>query len=142
LSISRFASQQCYGRGKAPGSAWLIGRPSDRQAKGCQKRYRRFTFSTGETIMIMGNDEFILYIRKRYPNCMQSTSELGRRIYQRIVQMDSNAHIVQEDAPCYWGDTGDFVAEDKLPKTAAQISFDPSILPQLFGFLDGLGDET
>lgn len=92
--------------------------------------------------MIMGNDEFILYIRKLYPACSLSTSELGRRIYQEIVQIDPNAHIVENDAPCYWGNSGDFVAENRLPKTAAQILFDPSILPRLFNFLDSLGSSS
>jgi hypothetical protein len=92
--------------------------------------------------MVMGNDEFILYIRKRYPNCGLSTSELGKRIYQQIHQLDPSASIVAEDAPCYWGNEGSFVAENRLPKTAAQISFDPHILQRLFGFLDDLGVES
>jgi len=89
--------------------------------------------------MIMGNDEFILYLRKRYPVCNLSTSELGRRIYQQIRQIDAHAQIAEADVPCYWGSSGDFIAENRLPKTAAQISFDPVILPRLFNFLDDLG---
>ena len=89
--------------------------------------------------MIMGNDEFILYLRKRYPTCELSTSELGKRIYQQIRQIDPNAQVVEADAPCYWGSGGEFIAENRLPKTAAQISFAPGILPDLFNFLDNLG---
>jgi hypothetical protein len=89
--------------------------------------------------MIMGNDEFILYLRKRYPACNLSTSELGRRIYLQIRQIDPNAQIVEADAPCYWGGSEEFIAENRLPKTAAQISFAPAILPDLFIFLDNLG---
>ena len=89
--------------------------------------------------MVMGNDEFILHIRKRYPDCNLPNGELGRRIYQKILQLDPNARIVQNDAPSYWGVEGDFVAESRLPKTAAQISFDASVLPSLFGFLDETG---
>ena len=92
--------------------------------------------------MVMGNDEFILYLRKHYPNCGLSTKELGKRIYQWIHQADPNARIVEDNAPCYWGFEGDFVADNRLPKTAAQISFDPNILLQLFNFLNDLGDQN
>ena len=92
--------------------------------------------------MVMGNDEFILYIRKHHPNCILSAGELGKRIYQEIIRIDANAHIIQNDAPCDWGNEGDFIAKNRLPKTAAQISFDPSILPHLFGFLDELGSSA
>lgn len=89
--------------------------------------------------MIMGNDEFILYIRKHFPTCSLSTIELGHRISMSIKDLDSNAHIIQPDEPCYWGQEGDFISEKKLPKTAAQISFNSRILPELFCYLDDLG---
>ena len=92
--------------------------------------------------MIMGNDEFILHIRKHYPQCQLRTDNLGKRIYQWIHQADPNARIVEENATCYWGSEGDFVSDHKLPKTAAQISFDPNILPQLFNFLNDLGNQN
>ena len=91
--------------------------------------------------IIMGNDEFILYIRKHYPLCRLSNLNLGKRIWERIRSIDPNANIVERDRECYWGDTGPFIAEDRLPKTATQFSFDSNILPQLFDFLVTLGTE-
>jgi len=91
--------------------------------------------------VIMGNDEFILHIRKHYPLCRLSNSNLGKRIWEWIRSADPNADIVERDRECYWRDTGSFIAEDRLPKTATQFSFDSYILPQLFEFLVTLGRE-
>ncbi len=89
--------------------------------------------------MIMGNDEFILYIRKHFPQCRLGTMDLGNAIYRRIISLDANARKVQDNAPCYWGSTGSFISEDQLPVTAAQIEFTPKILQSLFSYLDELG---
>ena len=89
----------------------------------------------------MGNDEFILYIRKRYPRCNRTNDVLGRKIWEWIRDNDPNAVQTKEDARCYWGDTGTFIADDELPKTATQFSFRIDILPGLFGYLDELGKE-
>ena len=89
--------------------------------------------------IVMGNDEFILYIRKRYPNCSMSNDVLGRRIWEWIRGQDGRKE--EEDMPCYWGDTGAFVSEDKLPKTATQFSFGNNILPRLYEFLNQLGTD-
>ena len=86
-----------------------------------------------------GNDEFILYIRKRYPACSSSNNKLGQRIWTWINTNDLTAEKVEERELCYWGNTGTFIAEDRLPKTAAQFVFDPAILPRLYAFLDELG---
>ena len=89
----------------------------------------------------MGNDEFILYIRKRYPGCKRTNEVLGRKIWDWIRENDPNPIQTKEDQICYWRDTGTFIAEDKLPKTATQFSFGIDILPGLFGYLDELGKE-
>jgi hypothetical protein len=89
----------------------------------------------------MGNDEFILYIRKTYPECKGTNEVLGRKIWEWIRDTDPNATQTKEDAPCLWRHTGAFIAEDKLPKTATQFSFRIDILPALFGYLDELGKE-
>lgn len=38
----------------------------------------------------MGNDEFILYIRKQPPCCQISTKDLGRNICEWIIEHDRN----------------------------------------------------
>jgi hypothetical protein len=88
----------------------------------------------------MGNDEFILYIRKMYPGCNETNNDLGRKIWDWIIEKDPIAIQTKEDAACYWGDTGPFIATDKLPKTATQFSFSIDILPILFRYLDELGE--
>lgn len=87
----------------------------------------------------MGNDEFILYIRKHYSACSLSNHTLGRRIWEWIQTADPDATKTGEDVPCYWGGSGAFIAENLLPKTAAQFSFHRTILPNLYDFLDSLG---
>ncbi len=89
--------------------------------------------------IVMGDDEFILYIRKQYPNCKIGNDSLGREIWRKLQTLDPNAIIKAPDTACYWGNSGSFVALDKLPKTAAQFSFDRACLPQLYDFLDQLG---
>jgi hypothetical protein len=89
--------------------------------------------------IVIGNDEFILYIRKRYPDCPMDNPLLGKEIWRGLQVLDPEAQIEERDAPCYWGDTGGFVAEDKLPKTAAQFLFNREILPKLYSYLDRLG---
>ena len=42
----------------------------------------------------MGNDEFILYIRKVYPNCPTSNDTLGRLIWKRLKDLDPAALII------------------------------------------------
>jgi hypothetical protein len=88
--------------------------------------------------IVMGDDEFILYIRKQYPNCIKTNDILGREIWRKIQQLDPNADL-EKDVPCYWGSNGSFIAIDKLPKTAAQFTFNRTCLPQLYDFLNQLG---
>jgi hypothetical protein len=89
--------------------------------------------------ILLGNDEFILYIRKHHPACSLPNDALGRRIWVWIQTADPNATKTEEDAPCYWGGNGLFITEDRLPKTATQFSFQRTILPNLYDFLDSLG---
>ena len=87
----------------------------------------------------MGNDEFILYIRKRESTCEKTTSELGGKIWKWIHEQDPTARIVEEDQPCRWGSDDDsFVNEANLPKTATQFEFNRELLPKLYDYLDTL----
>ena len=87
----------------------------------------------------MGNDEFILYIRRHNRGCKLYNDDLGRKIWDQIKNvLDPNAIIVAENRAAQWDVNGTEVARDKLPKTAAQFEFDRAILPELFTFLDQL----
>lgn len=89
----------------------------------------------------MGNDEFILYIRKQHPNCQISTKDLGRYIWEWIIEHDHNAKQVEEDLPCLWATNNGAknIDEMKLPKTATQFEFNRNLLPELYCHLDELG---
>jgi transcriptional regulator with XRE-family HTH domain len=89
----------------------------------------------------MGNDEFILYIRKNYPNCATTNVDLGKRIWAWIKDNDATATKVgkEEAVPCIWGDTAGNIGETKLPTWATQFSFERSLLPSLYDHLDALG---
>ncbi len=89
----------------------------------------------------MGNDKFILYIRKRYPDCSITNEHLGRCIWAWMQEHDLTAEKSTVDEACYWGNSGSFIAPQQLPKTATQFGFDRAILPDLYTFLDHLGQE-
>lgn len=95
------------------------------------------------TSIQMGNDEFILYIRKNHPDCLTSNDQLGKRIWQRIRELDATAEEIDngKSVPCYWGGTGENIDESKLPKTATQFRFERKLLPELYDHLDALASE-
>ena len=91
----------------------------------------------------MGNDEFILYIRKNHPNCVKSNDLLGKRIWEWIEKQDATAEQIGDgkSVPCRWGDTGAHIGETNLPKTATQFRFERKLLPELYDLLDELGSD-
>jgi hypothetical protein len=93
------------------------------------------------TNITMGNDEFILYIRKTYSACSKTNDELGHRIWKWIEENDRTAIQVDggKSVPCYWGHTGTYIGETLLPKTATQFQFESQLLPGLYAHLDELG---
>ena len=88
----------------------------------------------------MGNDEFILYIRKNY-NCSITNSQLGKLIWIWIREHDANPQQIMKDQSCKWGDGFDTCEGTGLPKTATQFEFDRSLLPKLYDYLDELGSK-
>ncbi len=86
--------------------------------------------------ILMGNDEFILYIRKHNGGIGKTTTQLGREIWKWMEENIEGATQEEKDKPCLWGDTGGFINENNLPKTATQFRFDRKFLPQLYSFLD------
>ena len=87
----------------------------------------------------MGNDEFILYLRKNHRQCNIENDQLGKRIWEETQKLDSNATIVTRDQPCEWETEGESISPTRLPKTATQFLFDRSILVSIYDFLDELG---
>lgn len=86
----------------------------------------------------MGNDEFILYIRKTSKNCNLVNNDLGKKIWEWILSKDDTAIEVRKDEPCLWGDDTPNTGPKKLPKTASQFEFNRALLPDLYDFLDTL----
>lgn len=84
--------------------------------------------------IIMGNDEFILYIRKKKNNCPLTNDQLGKMIW--VWLRERKANIIIEDQPSMWEKTGSNINDLGLPKTAAQFSFDRDLLPSLYDYLD------
>ena len=87
-----------------------------------------------ESKITMGNDEFILYIRKNSNTCNIKNDRLGRIIWKWL--RDRGASKIISDQPCLWGEKADNIDELGLPKTATQFSFDRSLLPDLYKYLD------
>ena len=90
------------------------------------------------TIQI-GNDELILYFRKNYPKCKIKNADLGKKIWLWIKDEDRKSKKIG-DEPCFWGNSGSFIGENLLPKTATQFILNSRILPDLYNYLDELGD--
>jgi hypothetical protein len=89
-------------------------------------------------MIIMGDDEFILHVRKNGFGQKSKNPELGRKIWVWIRARDPGATQIPKIQACRWGDTGLFVSDDDLPKTATQFQFDEAILPELYRFLSTL----
>lgn len=89
--------------------------------------------------IIMGNDEFILYIRKTTTKCSLTNDQLGKMIWLRILAEDDKAIQVEQDRQCLWGIFANNRNAKALPRTATQFEFTRSILPRLYNYLDELG---
>lgn len=84
----------------------------------------------------MGNDEFILYIRKRGV-CSLRNNLLGKMIWEWI-RDNANGIQVGTRKNCEWGEEADNVDPKVLPYKATQFEFDRDKLPELYDFLDSL----
>lgn len=84
----------------------------------------------------MGNDEFILYIRKNFRSCRIPNDQLGKTIWQWLQRNDITATKSPEDRACEWGNSDAITSETSLPKTAAQFRFSRATLPALYAYLD------
>lgn len=89
----------------------------------------------------MGNDEFILYIRKQHKTCKKGTKHLGREIWKWL-RRHGGEKVHPDPMHCMWHSEPSqlaFVTEDRLPNDATQFIFDRSLLPALYDRLDELG---
>ena len=102
----------------------------------------RRTTTMSNTIR-MGNDEFILYMRKNYPDCKTPNPRLGKLIWQWLrSQTPAGVKVGTEGGElCIWDMTGAHASDTGvgLPRTAQQFEFDRALLPTLYTFLDSLG---
>jgi hypothetical protein len=96
---------------------------------------------TMSTTIKMGNDEFILYIRKNHTSCTTTNDRLGKLMWEWIEKRDSTAKQLNDgkSIPCSWSNTGAHISETKLPKTATQFEFERNLLPSLYEHLETLG---
>lgn len=84
----------------------------------------------------MGNDEFILYVRKWHPECPKGNAVIAREATQWLLRQVPPAQLIEADKPAIWGDLHDV---PRLPATSAQFEFDRSLLPAVFTQLDHIG---
>ena len=85
----------------------------------------------------MGNDEFILYVRKQNPNCTLKNEQLGKVIWLWL-EKEACGKQIGKRVNCEWGEIANNVSADKLPYTATQFEFDRDKLPALYDYLDSL----
>lgn len=88
----------------------------------------------------MGNDEFILYVRKRRGGVGVTNDTLGKRIWKWIMENDTSARQIhgRENERCLWDEDDVNVNPNMLPKTACQFRFNRNLLVRLYDFLDTL----
>jgi hypothetical protein len=89
--------------------------------------------------IIMGDDEFILYIRKKN-KCNLTNDQLGKIIGEWLMDRTNNANgkEVKKNTNCLWGKDAKNVGEKALPYTATQFEFDRDKLSYLYDYLDTL----
>lgn len=93
--------------------------------------------------IIMGNDEFILFIRKeciRKNNCtpISSTTILGKTIGDWL-NKNINGLVQLNNEPCYWmSPDKDTPTPMGLPYTATQFEFEDIYLIDIYRFLSTL----
>ncbi len=85
----------------------------------------------------MGNDEFILHLRKHYSSSMKNP-QIGKRVWQWL-RDNADGQKLDGEPTCIWGRDPAAVGETRLPVSATQFSFRTDALPDLYRFLGHLG---
>jgi hypothetical protein len=87
--------------------------------------------------IVMGNDEFILYVRKHNINCVLNNDQLGKLIWEWIRACADGEKKAIEN--CLWEkSTHTIIHQIPLPNTATQFEFDRKKLPHLYSYLETL----
>ncbi len=86
--------------------------------------------------IIIGNDDLILYIRKRHKGCKLKNNDIGRKTW---AFMRKELGTKKRGSQKVIWDWGKGTTAEKLPKTAHQFELDPDRLPELYRYLDELG---
>lgn len=86
----------------------------------------------------MGNDEFILYIRKRTTSCKYNNDELEDLIWKWISTKDKNAKKKPVTPQKSLWSVSENVNEFMLPESSYQFEFKKSLLLDLYTYLDCL----
>lgn len=96
-----------------------------------------------KSTITMGNDEFILYIRKNY-NCTLTNDRIGRLVWKWLKENSkgiNKTRDIERNIPCLWQNSGARKTYGyRLPRTASQMTLNRKILPKLYTFLDELGE--
>jgi DNA-binding XRE family transcriptional regulator len=105
------------------------------------------TMSKTRQPIIMGNDEFILYIRKQHPDNQRNNQNLAKKVWRWLQRHDEHAtKHTPRSIPCIWGDTAQNRGNQHLPTSATQFEFDRNLLPALYTMLDNIsyqqGDDS
>jgi len=82
----------------------------------------------------MGNDEFILHVRKHYEGCELDNPTIGRRVWTWL-RDNANGEQVSGQQPALWGTDNEAVDRVGLPGSATQFEFDLDGLSDLYRFL-------
>ena len=90
------------------------------------------------SLIKMGNDEFILYIRKTSKTCSITNDDLGKYTWVWLKERGANKTHRGKKQPCLWGKDAANRDKDNLPYTATQFSFNRDLLPELYSYLDEL----
>lgn len=90
--------------------------------------------------IVMGNDEFILYIRKQNQKCNLTNDQLGKIIMEWLTNVENKANgkEIKKDEDCLWGKNAKNIGAKDLPYKATQFAFDRDKLPKLYDYLDTL----
>lgn len=93
----------------------------------------------------LGNDEFILFIRKNQVDGGKASktknNQLGIEIWEFIRDNEIGSKVTEESVPCKWNPIKCNDEGFGLPKNATQFNIDISRLSELYGRLYKISQE-
>ncbi len=73
------------------------------------------------SVIKMGNDEFILYIRKKQKPCSITNDDLGKYIWIWLKKRGGQKTFKGKKQPCLWGKDAANRDKENLPYTATHF---------------------